>query len=82
MDLQTARATVSALDNRNKDLGKSYYFVTKQGDSTIFRINHFSLSPSLEELHQVTKTQNEEMENENVRLNGECCILFFYFDLN
>ncbi|MEQ2247595.1 hypothetical protein ILYODFUR_010941 [Ilyodon furcidens] len=43
-DLQAARATVSTLQDRNKDL---------------------------EDLHQVTKTQNAELEVENESLNGE-----------
>uniref|UniRef100_A0A4W6CDA5 Hyaluronan-mediated motility receptor (RHAMM) n=1 Tax=Lates calcarifer TaxID=8187 RepID=A0A4W6CDA5_LATCA len=42
-DLQAARATVTALKDRNKDL---------------------------EDLHQVTKVQNEELENENARLHA------------
>ncbi|XP_017275170.1 hyaluronan mediated motility receptor isoform X2 [Kryptolebias marmoratus] len=43
IDLQAARATASALSDRNKDL---------------------------EDLHQVTKTQNEDMESENARLSA------------
>lgn len=42
-DLQAARASVSAMQDRNKDL---------------------------EDLHQVTKTQNEELGNENARLQA------------
>ncbi|XP_070692738.1 hyaluronan mediated motility receptor [Pempheris klunzingeri] len=42
-DLQAARVTVTALQDRNKDL---------------------------EDLHQVTKVQNEELENENARLHA------------
>ncbi|XP_014880449.1 hyaluronan mediated motility receptor isoform X1 [Poecilia latipinna] len=43
-DFQAARATVSTLQDRNKDL---------------------------EDLHEVTKSRNVELENENERLNGE-----------
>ncbi|TMS17405.1 Hyaluronan mediated motility receptor [Larimichthys crocea] len=42
-DLQAAKATVTSLKDRNKDL---------------------------EDLHQVTKTQNKELENENARLQA------------
>uniref|UniRef100_A0A096MF49 Hyaluronan-mediated motility receptor (RHAMM) n=1 Tax=Poecilia formosa TaxID=48698 RepID=A0A096MF49_POEFO len=44
-DFQAARATVSTLQDRNKDL--------------------------VEDLHEVTKSRNVELENENERLNGE-----------
>uniref|UniRef100_A0A3Q3IWE6 Hyaluronan-mediated motility receptor C-terminal domain-containing protein n=1 Tax=Monopterus albus TaxID=43700 RepID=A0A3Q3IWE6_MONAL len=52
-DLQASRATVTALNERNKDL---------------------------EDLYQEMKTQNKELENENVRLHGEFCLWHaFYF---
>lgn len=76
-DLQAARATLAALKDRNKDLGKIYDYISIYYICRMCRWTNYGCYLSLEDLHQVTKSQNEDLENENARLHGEFSFGFF-----
>lgn len=72
-DLQASKVTVSALQERNSDLGKSLdnAFEKQVWFGALFGFHVCFFPPTKEDLHQVMKTQNDELENENASLQGE-----------
>lgn len=75
-DLQASKVSVFALKEKNKDMGKIYQNIVLPLLMCTWCNKAFYL---LEDLHQVMKTQNEELENENARLHGEFCVSGAFF---
>lgn len=73
-DLHATRDTVAALKDRNKYLGKTEQLKTNVSFLLMFDGTLFLLYT--EDLHQVAKAQNDDLDNENARLNGESTELF------